>query len=72
MRQFRVDTGATSYFNYDKLYRSSDRAHLIEVKGVKFWIPKVWIIKFNKKKKRIDIKAYWADEMKLKLKGIVK
>ena len=72
MRQFRADTGATSYFNYDKLYESSAKAHLIEVGGVKFWIPRAWIKKFNRKNKRIDIKSYWAGEIKLKLKGIVK
>ena len=72
MRQFRVDKNITCHFNYTKLYRSSDAAHLIEVRpGVKFWIPKALIFKFDRKKKRIDIKGYWAEEMKLKLKGVV-
>tara|TARA_R110000851_G_scaffold75338_1_gene166123 strand:+ start:260 stop:481 length:222 start_codon:yes stop_codon:yes gene_type:complete len=73
MRQFRADARTTVYFNYTKLHRSSDGAHYIEVKpNIKFWIPKVWITKFNRKKKRIEVKGYWEDELKLKLKGIVK
>lgn len=72
MRQFRVDKNTTAHFNYTKLHKSSDAAHFIEVRpGVKFWIPKAWIVKFDRKKKRIDIKGYWAQEMELKIKGIV-
>ena len=53
MRQFRADARTTVYFNYTKLHRSSDGAHYIEVKpNIKFWIPKVWITKFNRKKKK--------------------
>jgi len=73
MKQFRADNRSTVFFNYTKLYQSTDGAHLIEVRpGNKFWIPKAWITKINKKSKRIDVKGYWADEIKLKLKGIVK
>lgn len=73
MRQFRVNRRSTGFFNYTKLYHSSDKAHLIEVQpGNKFWIPKAWIKKIDKKNRKIHVKEYWIDEIKLKLKGIVK
>tara|TARA_R100001510_G_C7601990_1_gene168290 strand:+ start:252 stop:473 length:222 start_codon:yes stop_codon:yes gene_type:complete len=73
MRQFRADNRTTVFFNYTKLYNSTAGAHFIEVRpGVKFWIPRAWITNFNRKKKRIEVKGYWADEVKLKLKGAVK
>ena len=57
MRQFRADNKTEVYFDYRKLYQSTDKAHLIDVNDtIKFWIPRAWITKFSKKKKRIHRK----------------
>ena len=64
MRQFRPTI--TISFKYPNIKKETDGAYLFEFgNGLTQWIPKKWIKKIDKSKKKIIVKEYWMNEITL-------
>ena len=63
MRQFRGNH--TERFIIPKIKLETDNAYLFLLKdGNEEWIPKKWIISFNKRNNTFNVKDYWVTELK--------